>query len=230
MRETLAATLRIGFVVSLLVLVSSLAWGGTVDCSTVNTVGDLIGLGSGGCIQQDKIYYNVTVTPSWDPSHPIPTDATVVFNLTTLPGMDVHDFTINFANLLTAGTYVIDYWIKIDPSSPNYYNYMITNVLVSENLSDRNGGTTDTKVVLDSSGNVLLTLVATKADGQSANGDVFQNMLHIEETIVVKGGDTLHSITDEFTETFIPEPGTMAFVGAGLLGLGALLRRRVSKK
>jgi hypothetical protein len=54
--------------------------------------------------------------------------------------------------------------------------------------------------------------------------------LEINETILTAGG-VVHGFTDTYTETFIaPEPVSSALIGAGLVVLASLGRRRARKR
>jgi len=194
------------FVLGALALGCNVLSAAPINCSTVTTVGDAVGLAADGCINQDKIYSGFTTGTGGGLA--IPSDWSVGISFVTLgSGADVHTINVSqgSAPALGAGTYTFNYEIAIDPSSATYASNWITQVQVSADFSDlsETPANSDTKLLLE-------------------NGAVLGSVTSV---IVVDSSGLLHSFTDEFIETRTPEPSAMALIGGGLLVLGGMIRR-----
>ena len=227
MIKSLAAiAFRVVLVFGVLAIGASAVWATPIDCSQVSTMSGLTGAGS--CKNQDKIYSNfanVSIPSTWTVS---------ISESPNGPGSDYHDFTISAPTggpFLTAGTYTLDYLISIDPTSVNYALNWITSVQVSYNLSSGIGSDTKGLFLPTYNSDGVFTgpgaefAAVESTTGTSVSIGVDAKAIYVEETVVVSSG-FLHSITDDFIETETPEPATMALMGAGLLALGGLLRRK----
>ena len=213
------------FVLGALALGCNVLSAAPINCSTVTTVGDAVGLAADGCINQDKIYSGFTTGTGGGLA--IPSDWSVGISFVTLgSGADVHTINVSqgSAPALGAGTYTFNYEIAIDPSSATYASNWITQVQVSADFSDlsETPANSDTKLLLEN-GAVLGSV--TSVNGVTATIGVDTKLIDVQETIVVDSSGLLHSFTDEFIETRTPEPSAMALIGGGLLVLGGMIRR-----
>lgn len=170
------------------------------------------------CTQQDKIWSNFASTN-------IPSTNSAVFALVNLPGLDEHTVTI-LGPFAQNTTYNLSYTIGIDTLiSPNITFSAVTGGIL---FASPGGTSTLTKSFTDENFAPLPGLIATAINPVvSIPVPGLTLTMHVTDAFFTDGSNvTGFANTFTQTELKVTEPGTMALLGAGLLGLGMMRRRQ----
>lgn len=221
MKSLAAVALRVAVVLGLLVITGGGVWAASA-CVNGTTPSGLAAAGY-SCELGDLIFSNFTLSANFLTGNAA--SYQTEWAKPTAPALlGTYDFTMDWLSTTGAmapGTYTMSYTITIDTTVAGYNALdLLDKVLVSQNVSG-NAGSSDMKVI--SPGGTIEIPAGTYPDNENLP---WLSTLTVSETITVVSPDSYHEFTDEFTEAATPEPATMALMGAGLLGLGALLRRK----
>lgn len=165
--------------------------------------------------QQDKTWGGWT-----DVSGNLPAGFTTLITTRSniVPGEDLHTFTLSAA-FSPNTTYVVSYYIMVNTAGVN--------------ISEAGAGVVQTvgnATISTTFTNVPYTLPATSsATGLLVIPGGPYTLLDVTDTITTGAGSDVSGFSNSFLENVpVPEPGTLALFGTGILGIATLLRRKLS--
>ena len=164
--------------------------------------------------QQDKTWGGWT-----DVFHNIPAGFTTLISTRSgiVPGRDLHTFSLS-ASFLPNTTYEISYYVMVNTAGVNIVD---ASNGVRTTIPGASISTTFTEIP-------SYAITTTGASGLQALLGGPYTMLHVTD-IITTGSSDITGFSNSFLENIagIPEPGTLALLGSGILAGAALLRRKV---
>jgi hypothetical protein len=181
-------------------------------------------LGADVCVQaQDKLFGTFSFGN-------LPSTITVDFNFTVIPGADHHD--ISFSGPFASGSHYSDfgYEVIINPSDPAN---SITDLFADFTQSTGGPSTLLKSTTPSGTGTVDMTKtgpVCSPCNNHIFYGDPGVSDLLVVEDLTIASGAQVSSILNTLIQqrNTIPEPASLAVLGAALLGYGIIRRRRKS--
>jgi opacity protein-like surface antigen len=208
-------------VAALISMSASSAFAVPVGCNTLTSLAQYIAQNpGGGCFVQDKLFTDFSYTGG---GATVAADVNVGVIFSSLPGQDIHGFVLSTPTDGVWSTgFTFGYTIAVNPPNPSIN---ISGAEVQINLGVLANPT---------------SAMSTKSNGQSesvvfgneTDSDVFAGVQSLSSSTAVTIPPTgfLISLEETYIETLSPprvaEPGTMAVLGSGLLGMLAWLRWR----
>jgi opacity protein-like surface antigen len=165
------------------------------------------------CLQQDKIFSNFTLQ-----SGTLPADLGLTLDLATLGGgVDVH--TVNLTSANFGSNFTLTYDLAVSGSTESVVR-VTGGILNSPSVSPASL----TKTVSGAGG---FTGSTTTSNSSSSVINVPNLAALTVSDAFTAGSGGVTNIANSFVQsTGVPEPGTTALLGAGLLALGMISRRR----
>jgi len=176
----------------------------------------LTGSLSTGCYDQDKAYYNFQYSGG------NASGITVSIGTTPIGPIDQH--TVNFQSSPAWLTpFTLNYIIEVIDPNPSEVIYYAALGMTSTSLPGMPNNSSITEV-LDPDVGANVTLVATPVN-IAASATSYARLIEVSNSVNPSGA-TITQFTNTFFEQVIPEPGTYAIIGSGLLALALVRRRR----
>jgi hypothetical protein len=190
-----------------------------IDCNGLTTLQEYIDQNAaGGCFVQDKLFSNFSYTGGGTVSAD-EVDVDVIFSV--LPTTDIHGFTfttIQGVPVWTVG-FTLGYTISVEPPSP-----LIT--ITAAQVQGLFGTQPNPATIVSTKSNGV---VLNSAQGAETDTAIFAGVpsLASSTTVTIPLGGALQSLEENYSQTFVPEPGSMILLGLGFTVLSWGLRRRL---